>query len=340
MSEPQTPISSPPIRGGYRRRQFFQRALIYLALTIGAVFMAFPFYWMVSSSLKPTREAIAFPPTWIPSIEHPEGMDWREASFGEKFSVTVSQLFTARYWTEQLRWSNYPRAWNLQTSEGTQAAEYNFTQYFFNSTLVALIVTAIGLLTSVLAAYALATMTFIGASVYFFIIIGTLYIPGQILLIPNYLFFDWLGNIFGPAFGRNTYFVLIFPWIASVFSIFLLRQAFMTLPRDLFDAARIDGAGRFRYLFVVVLPLSKPTLITASIFNFLGTWNSLLWPLVMAPDPKFRTIMVGLGFFRTEAGDSFDLLMAASTFSILPIVILFFLLQRFFIAGIARTGLK
>jgi multiple sugar transport system permease protein len=247
---------------------------------------------------------------------------------------------TPHYWTDQLRWSNYPRAWFLQTSEGTPPAEDNFTQYFFNSTLVAVIATVGALLTSVLAAYALATMSFFGAGLFFFLIIGTLYIPGQILLIPNYLFFDTLGREVHPALGRNTYFVLFIPWIANVASIFLLRQSFMTLPRDLFDAARIDGAGRLRHLFVIVLPLSKPTLITVCILNFLGTWNSLLWPLIMAPEPRYRTIMVGLGHFRTEAGDSYDLLMAASTFSVLPIVILFFILQRYFIAGIARSGLK
>ncbi|MBN1477627.1 carbohydrate ABC transporter permease, partial [Candidatus Sumerlaeota bacterium] len=289
----------------------------------------------------------------------------------QRFAMGLGQMVSPRYWTEQLRWGNYPRAWNLETGDprrdeeggvtlGSVARDFftlkwiwglpayamednpkdNFTRYFFNSTYTALTVTILSLLTAVLAAYALATMNFFGSGIYFFLIIGTLYIPGQILLIPNYIFFDYLGSNVSVWMGRNTYFVLIVPWIASVFAIFLLRQAFMTLPRDLFDAARIDGASRLRYLFVVVIPLSKPTLITAAIFSFLGTWNSLLWPLIMAPEPKYRTIMVGLSFFRTEAGTDYDLLMAASTFSILPIVIFFFFMQRYFIAGIARTGLK
>jgi multiple sugar transport system permease protein len=306
---------SPP--GGHQLRLQMRRALIYAVLTLGTFYMALPFYWMATSSLKSAREAQTFPPTWIPSIEYPD--DWKQLGTFRKMGITVGQIFSARYWTEQLHWDNYPRAWLLQTSEGTAPAESNFTRYFFNSVLVAVVATGGALLTSILAAYALATMNFIGAGVYFFLIIGTLYIPGQILLIPNYIFFDLLGREVSPLLGRNTYFVLIIPWIASVASIFLLRQSFMTLPRDLFDAARMDGASRLRYLFLVVLPLSKPTLITVAILNFLGTWNSLLWPLVMAPEPKFRTIMVGLGLFRTEAGDSYDLLMAASTFSVLPI---------------------
>ena len=300
---------SPP--GGHLLRLQMRRALIYVVLTLGTFYMALPFYWMATSSLKSAREAQSFPPTWIPSIEHPD--DWKQLGTFRKMGITVGQIFSARYWTEQLRWDNYPRAWLLQTSEGTKPAESNFTRYFFNSVLVAVVATGGALLTSILAAYALATMNFIGAGIYFFLIIGTLYIPGQILLIPNYIFFDLLGREVSPLLGRNTYFVLIIPWIASVASIFLLRQA---------------GQGLASHVS------------TVAILNFLGTWNSLLWPLVMAPEPKFRTIMVGLGLFRTEAGDSYDLLMAASTFSVLPIILLFFFLQRFFIAGIARTGLK
>lgn len=331
-------LAAPSPRGGHGRRQALQRAVVYLVLTAGGLFMALPFYWMVATSLKDSREAQAFPPTWVPGLDRtrmPEG-----AGVGERVASALRQILTARYWTQQLHWSNYPDAWTLRTTPGTPPAQHNFTRYFYNSTVVAVTVTVGSLLTSVLAAYALATMSFPGSGLYFFLILGTIYIPGQILLIPNYIFLDWLGEHVSPLLGRNTYFCLIVPWLASVFSIFLLRQAFMTLPRDLHDAARIDGAGRLRHLFLIVVPLSKPTLITAGLFNFLGTWNMLLWPLIMAPDAKYRTIMVGLSAFRTEASDKFDLLMAASTFSILPIVILFFFLQRFFIAGIARTGLK
>jgi multiple sugar transport system permease protein len=308
-----------------------------MVLSVGGIFMAMPFYWMVASSVKTSNEALAFPPTWVPGVNRPE--TWDDLGAVQRVGITLGQVFSPDYWIHQLRWDNYPRAWLLQTSD-RGPAETTFTRYFYNSVVVSLVATAGSLVTSVLAAYALASMTFLGAGFYFFLILGTLYIPGQILLIPNYIFLDWLGSSVSSAMGRNTYFCLIIPWLASVFSIFLLRQAFMTLPKDLHDAARIDGAGRLRHLFLIVLPLSKPTLITAGLFNFLGTWNMLLWPLIMAPEPKYRTVMVGLSLFRTEANDKFDLLMAASTFSILPIVILFFFLQRFFIAGIARTGLK
>jgi multiple sugar transport system permease protein len=119
-----------------------------------------------------------------------------------------------------------------------------------------------------------------------------------------------------------------------------MRQFFMTIPDDLWDAAQIDGSGRFRYLWTVVAPLSKPVFITSAIFTFLANWNSLFWPLIMTTSPEMRTLMVGLQTFNSEAGDDFHLLMAASSLAIVPIVIIFFFLQRYFIQGIARTGLK
>jgi multiple sugar transport system permease protein len=306
--------------------------------------MALPFYWMATSSVKTRQEATRFPPTFVPGLER--GEDWDERGALTNLLAGTGQLFTAGYWTDQLAWDNYPHAWQLRTSPDNPPAEPNFSRYFFNSTFVAVVVTIGALITSSLAAFALATLVFWGRGFYFFLIIAILYIPGQILLIPNYRFFSELsaltlfGYPIGDHIGLNTYFVLIVPWLASVFSIFLLRQSFMTLPRDLSDAATIDGAGRMRYLFAVVLPLSKPTLITAGIFSFLGTWNSLLWPLIMVSDEKLYTVEVGLQHFRTEAGSEFHLLMAASTFSILPVIIMFFFLQRYFIAGIARSGLK
>jgi multiple sugar transport system permease protein len=229
------------------------------------------------------------------------------------------------WWPRTFLPGNYPEAWNSN--------EVGFGQYFIVS-IVCSIVTTIGtIITSILAAYAFARMNFFGKGIFFVIVLATLMVPSEVLLIPKYIIISNLGWL-------DTYKALIIPFLASVFSIFMMRQFFMTIPMDLWDAAQIDGAGRWRFLWQVVIPVSRPVLITSGIFAFVGTWNALLWPLIVTTAPNMRTIMVGLQVFNSESGTDFHLLMAASTFCILPLVILFFFLQRFFIEGIARSGLK
>lgn len=226
---------------------------------------------------------------------------------------------------KSIRWENYTEAWNSKP--------VGFDVYFFNSIFVGFAVTGGTLITSALAAYAFAKMRFFGKGLFFYIVLATMMIPGQVLLIPNYIILEKIGWL-------DRYPALIVPWMASVFSIFLMRQFFMTVPEDLWDAAQIDGAGRFRYFLKVMIPLSKPVLITAGIFTFLGSWNSLLWPLMVTSSPHMRTLMVGLQTFNTEAGSDYHLLMAAATLAVFPVVIGFFCLQKFFIQGIVRSGLK
>ena len=276
--------------------------LIYQVLMIGAFFMILPFYWMFFTSFKSFDEAMAFPPTW---------------------------------WPNEFHWQNWVEAWNAPKSNtyGDPPVPLTFTRYFYVSVTVGLVTTAGVLVTSAFAAYAFSKMRFFGRGLFFYIILAMMMVPGQVLLIPNYLTLaklHWLDH----------YAALIVPWLANVFTIFLMRQFFMTIPDDLWDSAQIDGAGRFRYLWQVMIPLSKPVLITAGIFAFLGNWNSLFWPLIVTTRPEMRTLMVGLQAFNQDAGAEFHLLMAASTFAVLPVVIMFFFLQRFFIQGIARTGMK
>jgi multiple sugar transport system permease protein len=128
--------------------------------------------------------------------------------------------------------------------------------------------------------------------------------------------------------------------MAGAFGIFLLQQFFQAIPRDLHDAAVVDGCSRFGFLWRILIPLSVPPILTLSIFTFLSSWNSLLWPLIATDSPGLRTVQVGLSFFSQESGTRWELLMAASTFSILPLVVLYFVFQRQFIQGIAHTGLK
>lgn len=222
-----------------------------------------------------------------------------------------------------LMWENYKVAWSYAP----------FGRYFFNSFYVAITCTVLELVTSALGAYAFAKMDFFGKNLLFVTFLGTMMIPGEVLLIPNYITIIKMGWV-------DTYSALIIPWIVSVFGIFLMRQFFMTIPNELHDAAKIDGCGRFRFLWQIIVPLSKPVMVTAALFKFIGSWNSFLWVLIVTNDPMMRTITNGLSFFSSDVGTSYHLLMAASTFTLAPILILFFFLQKQFIQGIARSGLK
>lgn len=218
---------------------------------------------------------------------------------------------------------NYLEAW--------RAAPWG--RYFFNSFFTAFTQVAVGLFLAALAAFALARIPFPGKEGVFVLILATMMVPGEVLLIPNYVLLARLGWL-------DTYYALIVPWLASVFGIFLLRQFYLSLPQDLFDAARIDGAGYLTQLFRIALPLSLPGLVSYGIFTFLGAYNALLWPLIVTQSPEMRTVQLGLQAFVSEAGSDYGALMAASTFVILPVILGYFVAQRQFIQSIARSGLK
>lgn len=347
------------------------RHFVYQMLVAGAFFMLLPFYWMVATSFKDSSQALTFPPKWLPvRTENTVESDGKQVRVdllrrardpNQRIPVVPSDAvgFQAelspsgrtvhkKTWdpkavfqvrggdvrsTDVLSLSpvNYVEAW--YAPEVSTLGAVNFGQYFWVSIYTGVLTTAGTLITAALAAFAFARMRFRGRGMFFYIVLATMMVPGQVLLIPNFVILDLLHWL-------DTPYALIVPWLASVFTIFLMRQFFMTIPDDLWDAAQIDGAGRFRFLWQVVVPLSKPVFITAGIFTFLGNWNSLLWPLIVTSSPNLRTLMVGLQTFNQEAGSEFHLLMAASSLAIMPVVFLFFFLQRFFIQGIARAGLK
>ncbi len=221
------------------------------------------------------------------------------------------------------QWINYVKAWNVAP----------FGRYFFNSFVIAIITTIGEVITAVLAAYAFAKMRFFGKNVIFAVLLGTLMIPGEMLLIPNYVTITRLG-------WYNRYEALIIPWLASVFAIFLLRQFFRSIPDELQDAARIDGCSRIRFLWQIVVPLSKPAIMTVALLKFLGSWNAFLWVLIMTSSESMRTVPVGLSLFSSEVGTAYEQLMAASVLAIIPVLILFLFTQKQFIQGVARTGIK
>jgi ABC-type glycerol-3-phosphate transport system permease component len=169
--------------------------------------------------------------------------------------------------------------------------------------------------------------------------LSTLMIPEAVTWIPNFITVTWLGRV-GPIAWLNNWPALAIPFMASAFSIFLLRQFFSQIPNELWDSAQIDGAGHTRFLIQIVLPLAKPAMLTVILFTFIGSWNALAWPILVTTDLDWRPIAYGLYSFLDEAGAMVHLQMAGSVITILPILVMYLFVQRQFTEGIATTGLK
>jgi multiple sugar transport system permease protein len=223
----------------------------------------------------------------------------------------------------KLNGSNYARAWEMAS----------FSHYLFNSVVVTVATTIGELITTILAAFAFSRLRFYGRDMLFTILLGTMMVPGEVLLIPNYVTLSQFGWI-------DHYQALIIPWLASIFAIFLLRQYFLSIPDQLYYAARIDGSSDFKYLWNIMVPLAKPALVTIALFKAIGSWNAFLWPLIVTNTKDMRTLPVGLMTFTTEAGTDYELLMAASAMIVLPMLLLYFMFERYLIEGISRGGLK
>jgi len=227
------------------------------------------------------------------------------------------------------QWNNYVEAWK----------NANFSEFFVNSVILAVITVVGQVVFCTLAAYAFACIEFPAKNLLFTLLLATLMLPESVVWVPNFITVTWLGRI-GPIPWVNNWPALTVPFMASAFSIFLLRQFFSQIPQDLWDAARIDGAGHIRYLFQVVLPLSRAALMTLVIFAFVGSWNALAWPMLVTNSPEWRPISAGLMSFLDEAGAHVHLQMAGSVITILPILLVYFITQKQFTEGIAFTGLK
>ena len=222
-----------------------------------------------------------------------------------------------------LRWQNYTEV--LRISQ--------FPRWFMNSLIITTVVVIGNLFFCSLAGYAFARLKWFGRDVMFVIVLATLMIPFQVIIIPTFIIVRKLGLI-------DTLGAPIVPNLAGAFGIFLLRQFFRTLPIELEEAARIDGASRLGVLFKIVLPLSGPALATLAVITFMWTWNDFLWPLITIYSPNNMTIQLGLATFQGAHQTNTNLLMAANVMSMVPVLLLFFFAQRYFIRGIATTGLK
>jgi len=231
--------------------------------------------------------------------------------------------FPPRLWPADPQWANYAKA----------LTQLPFDRFFLNTIIVTAVSVAGQLLTCSMAAYAFARLRFRGRDGLFALYLATMMIPAIVTLIPAFLIIN--------AFGwMNTYWALFTPLLTSVWGIFLLRQFFQSLPRDYEDAARLDGATEWTIYWRVILPLSKPALATLAIFAFMNTWKDFLWPLIVTTTNDMRTVEVGISMFSSIYGTNWPYQMAAAVVVLLPILIVFFFTQKYFIEGISLTGLK
>jgi multiple sugar transport system permease protein len=268
----------------------------FVVLTVLALFWAAPVAWMVLTSLKPEAQTISDPPTWLPE--------------------NLSDLTLANYDNVLF----YPRGIDL-------------IEAFQNSLFVSFAGTALTLLINIPAAYVFARMHFRGRDLLFAILIASLIVPGEILLVPNYVTvwrFGWL----------NEFQALIFPPLASAFGVFLLRQFMLGIPKDLEDAAKLDGAGHFRILLNIVIPSTRGAIAALGIFTFLFYWNEFTWPYITINKADQMTLPVALIQFRADFLNIYGQQMAGAVISALPAVILFLVFQRLVIRSITLTGVK
>lgn len=226
-------------------------------------------------------------------------------------------------WPAVFTFENYVHVWE----------RIPLAKQFLNTAIFAGTVTVLSVLIDSMAGYALARFTFRGRTILFIAIITTLIVPIQVTFIPVY-------NLLVDLHWLNTYHGLIIPRIADAFGIFFFRQFFLALPKDLEDAARIDGASEARIFFRIMLPLAGPAVLTIAMFNLLANWNDLLWPLLVTTNDDMRTLPAGLALFKGQHSTDYGLLMAGGILALLPMIIAFVLVQRRFIAGIATTGMK
>ena len=295
-------------------RLFSAPALALLAMILGAAVMTYPYVYMVGSSFKTRREFAEDRQSVIPprfQIEHrlanargePSALDWP----GSDWPV----------------WKNYVDA--IQFG--------NVDRYLSNSAIFASLITVVQLFFNILAAYAFARMQFRGREFLFTMLLSTMMVPPAVLLIPNFLVVRELGLV-------DTLWGVVVPMFAGAFGIFLLRQFFLNIPAELEHAARIDGCGTWGILWHVILPLSKPALITLGLFTFMASWNMFEWPLVVLTNQDFYPLTVGLSFFRSEGGADWPRIFAASVMGAAPLIALFLLAQRYLVGGISLSGMK
>jgi multiple sugar transport system permease protein len=258
-------------------------------LAAGAVITAFPFFWMVTTSLKPLIEAYNYPPSVLPAMPTLD---------------SYKSLF----------------------------ADFDFGRYLINTVIVVLI-GFVGMFFMAMAGYGFAKFRFRGKGFLFLLVLSTLMVPIQVTMIPTYL-------ILNSVHLTNTLVGIALPTLVSAFNIFLFRQFMATIPDELLEAARLDGAGELRVLWSIVLPMSKPILAVGGVLTFISGWNSFIWPLIIANDQQNYTLSVGISLLNKQLAINPPLQMAGASLMVVPIVIVFLLFQRYIVQGFTMSGMR
>ena len=327
---------------------------IYGYLMLGLVVMLGPILWAAISSLKSPDSIAQFPPELVPRTQstvevegYDEPLPVYEVTLESGDVVTLAQVRRIGIEAqmvdpddpgEVLRVpveSTEPvRSPHLQPSNYVDPlSSFNFGTYFKNSTLVTVVATLATLLVTSMAAFALSKYKFRGRGSVLSLIISQLLIPGTVLLVPTFIVVSSLGWF-------NSYNALIWPLVATPTGVFLLRQYMLTIPDDMLDAARIDGASEWRVYWETVLPLAAPAISVLAIFSVMWRWNDFIWPLVVVSDTAKYTLPLALGRFSGEYTTSWEQLLAMTVLSLLPITVIFATLQRYITTGIASMGVK
>ncbi|ASS58421.1 carbohydrate ABC transporter permease (plasmid) [Rhizobium leguminosarum] len=272
------------------RKVTLKSVAIYAIVIAVTLIMLMPFAWMLSASLKLSRDVFAFPIEWIPS---------------------------------EPQWHNYVDIWT----------KIPLALFIYNTSKLTIIVTLLQLLTSSFAAYAFAKLNFPYKNTLFLGYIATIAMPWQVYMVPQFLLMREFGL-------NNTHLALICLQAFTAFGVFLMRQFYMSIPTELCEAARIDGMNEYQIWARIMLPLSKPALSTLTIFTFVTTWNDFLGPMIYLTKTELKTVQIGLRMFISQYSAEYGLIMAASVVALIPVLVVFLSLQRFFVEGIASTGLK
>jgi ABC transporter, permease protein len=282
----------------------FRYIVCYTFLGIFALFMLLPFYWMIITSLKTEAEISLTKPTFFP---------------------------------KEFAWENYKyvfsAAYQKKVSGGS--VRFDLWRYMYNTLIVGVFSTIGTLVTTVMAAFAFSRIKFPGRELIFTIFLATMMIPGEMMVITNFITVSKLK-------GMNTYWAMIVPFLISVYYIYLLRQNFRQIPNELYYAAKVDGTSNFKYLMKIMIPIAMPTLITITILKLMGSWNAYVWPMMVTNKPEMRLITTGLrtGFSDSEGRSVQGRQMAAAFAVTAPLLIMFICLRKYIMRGVSRSGIK
>jgi multiple sugar transport system permease protein len=306
LASPVSPAARPWSLARFRR--LLSRALVLILLTVVAIVSLFPLYWLFNTALTPASATVKLPPDLIP--------------------VNL----TLRNFADVILRSGMGKLRLLNPDQFIRMPRLSL--WFINTAFIAILSTAVHVLFDSMAGYAFAKKKFPGSNLFFWMILAALMIPGQVTLVPLYLMITKLKWV-------NTYVGVIMPGLADVIGIFLLKQFIQTLPTELEDAARVDGASEWGIYTRIILPLAVPALAVTAIFAFQRYWNAFLWPLIVLQSPDLFTLQVGLSYVHTsEFGTDYGLLMAGAALAAIPMIIFFFAFQKYFMQGLRIGAVK